>query len=61
MEEVLLRSPLVAQVMLVGNDQRRLGALVVPAQDELEARHPDAPPPTGQQLQDLIRKDLNHW
>ncbi|GAQ91218.1 Acyl-ACP Synthetase [Klebsormidium nitens] len=59
-EEVLLRSPLVAQVMLVGNDQRRLGALVVPAPDELAAHHPDAPPPTGQQLQDLIRKDLNH-
>jgi long-chain acyl-CoA synthetase len=59
LEEVALRSRLVAQVMLVGNDQRRLGALVVPNQEELDARQKDGQPLGAHELKTLIRNDVN--
>lgn len=61
LEEVALRSRLVAQVMLVGNDQRRLGALVVPNQEELDARQRDGQPVGAHELKTLIRNDVNKW
>lgn len=37
LEELLVSSPLVEQVMLVGQDERQLGALVVPRTDAIQA------------------------
>ena len=37
LEEALVESPLVEQVMLVGQDRKQLGALLVPKQEALEA------------------------
>lgn len=38
LEEAILESPLIKQVMLVGNGERSLGALVVPDADVLQER-----------------------
>ncbi|HEY9828288.1 MAG TPA: AMP-binding protein [Stenomitos sp.] len=55
-EDACLRSPYIAQIMLVGQDQRSLGALIVPNWDVLQPwvesqggtlQLPDAPPETG--------------
>jgi long-chain acyl-CoA synthetase len=37
LEEALVSSPLIEQVMLVGQDERQLGALVVPRADAIKA------------------------
>ena len=37
LEEALVSSPLIEQVMLVGQDERQLGALVVPREDAMQA------------------------
>ena len=37
LEEALVASPLIEQVMLVGQDQRQLGALIVPRPEAIQA------------------------
>ena len=49
LEEALVESPLVEQVMLVGQDRKQLGALLVPRREALEAlaRQESLPLPQG--------------
>jgi long-chain acyl-CoA synthetase len=63
-EDACLRSPYIDQIMLVGQDQRILGALVVPNMDELQkwADTQNFNPEidlTSKPVQDLFRKELN--
>eukprot|EP00271_Cylindrocystis_brebissonii_P016537 TRINITY_DN402_c0_g2_i1.p1 TRINITY_DN402_c0_g2~~TRINITY_DN402_c0_g2_i1.p1 ORF type:complete len:791 (+),score=156.45 TRINITY_DN402_c0_g2_i1:455-2827(+) len=63
-EEAALQSKLVQQVMLVGQDQRKLGALIVLNPDSVEQltkerEQQGEQPPTADELQMLLRKDLN--
>jgi long-chain acyl-CoA synthetase len=68
-EDACLRSPFIDQMMLVGQDERSLGALIVPNQEALEhwatAQKVEIHNPDGsidlnsKVLQDLFRKELN--
>ena len=68
LEEALVSSPLIEQVMLVGQDERQLGALVVPRADAIKAWaiaqgcHPGddlGGHPGDQRLLKLLRGELN--
>ncbi len=69
LEEVLVASPLLEQVMLVGQDQKHLGALVVPKTENIliwakEENGVDLPidlggSPGDQVLRALLRKEIN--
>ncbi len=65
-EDACLRSPYIDQIMLVGQDQRSLGALIVPNQDALKLwitqqnlslQLPEDLP--SKPIQDLFRQELN--
>lgn len=68
-EDACLRSPFIDQIMLVGQDERSLGALIVPNKEALEhwaaAQKAEIHNPDGsidlnrKVLQDLFRKELN--
>ncbi|MCU0567337.1 MAG: AMP-binding protein [Oculatellaceae cyanobacterium Prado106] len=67
-EDACLRSPYIDQIMLVGQDQRSLGALIVPNPEALlkwaEASNPGAIAPEGQvnladkSVEELFRQEL---
>lgn len=68
LEECLVASPLVEQVMLVGQDERQLGALVVPRSEAIQAwaaqQDVDLPSDLGgcpgdQALRKLLRGEFN--
>ncbi|MBD2665099.1 hypothetical protein B6N60_04679 [Richelia sinica FACHB-800] len=69
-EDACLRSPYIDQIMLVGQDQRSLGALIVPNLEALEkwivSQQGNVPPATDDKIdleskiiQDLFRQELN--
>jgi long-chain acyl-CoA synthetase len=70
-EDACLRSPYIDQIMLVGQDQRNLGALIVPNVEAIETwaanQNITLNPPTDSQkidleskmIQDLFRQELN--
>jgi long-chain acyl-CoA synthetase len=67
-EDVCLRSPYIDQIMLVGQDQRSLGALIVPNVEALEKwlqNNPTTSSPSqkidweSRMIQDLFRQELN--
>ncbi|MCW5317535.1 AMP-binding protein [Nostoc sp. KVJ3] len=67
-EDACLRSPYIDQIMLVGQDQRSLGALIVPNVEALEKwaqNDPAASSPSqkidweSRMIQDLFRQELN--
>lgn len=61
-EDACVRSPLIDQIMLVGQDQKILGALVVPAMAPLEAWADAQNLPLdleSKPIQELFRKELN--
>ncbi len=68
LEEVLVSNPLVQQIMLVGQDQRQLGALLVPNVDQVliwsanKGLHldPDLGEPYGDiRLRNLLKREFN--
>ncbi|MAD68752.1 MAG: long-chain fatty acid--CoA ligase [Synechococcus sp. CPC100] len=60
LEEALVSSPLIEQVMLVGQDERQLGALVVPRADAIKAwASSQGCDPGDQRLFKLLRGELN--
>lgn len=58
-EDVCLRSPYIDQIMLVGQDQKVLGALIVPNLEALEKWADGAVDLNSSIVQDLFRKELN--
>jgi long-chain acyl-CoA synthetase len=58
-EDVCLRSPYIDQIMLVGQDQKVLGALVVPNLEALAQWSGGEPDLNSPAVQDLYRKELN--
>ncbi len=69
LEEALLASPLISQIMLVGQDERQMGALVVPrveailpwAFEQGLILHEDlGGTPGDQRLRKLIRREINY-
>ncbi|XP_011620348.2 long-chain-fatty-acid--[acyl-carrier-protein] ligase AEE15, chloroplastic isoform X1 [Amborella trichopoda] len=67
-EEAALQSSLIHQIVVIGQDQRRLGALIVPNKDELllvarkllKSNDPDVGP-SKELLNSVIRDELKHW
>jgi long-chain acyl-CoA synthetase len=57
-ENHLLRCPYIDQIMLVGQDQKALGVLVVPNLEELETHLGQAPDLDSPAVQDLIKQEL---
>ncbi|MEG4068646.1 long-chain fatty acid--CoA ligase [Microcoleus sp. Pol11C2] len=64
-EDACLRSPYIDQIMLVGQDQRSVGALIVPNQEAVQKWAETQNPPlheidwNSKTIQDLFRKELN--
>jgi long-chain acyl-CoA synthetase len=58
-EDACLRSPYIDQIMLVGQDQKVLGALVVPNLEALEQWAGRKPDLASSAVQDLYRGELN--
>lgn len=64
-EDACVRSPYIDQVMLVGQDQKSLGALIVPNQEAVQKWAASQTPPLqevdwqGKVIQELFRKELN--
>lgn len=58
-EDVCLRSPYIDQIMLVGQDQKVLGALIVPNLEALEKWANGSVDLNSSIVQDLFRKELN--
>ncbi|WP_218081234.1 AMP-dependent synthetase/ligase [Anthocerotibacter panamensis] len=58
LEDACLRSPFIDQIMVVGQDQRALGALIVPNLEALQtwAKTQDLTSPS---VRDLLRRELN--
>ncbi|KAF9663502.1 hypothetical protein SADUNF_Sadunf17G0057200 [Salix dunnii] len=68
LEEAAMRSSLIQQIVVIGQDQRRLGAIVVPNKDEvLEAAKklsivdPDATELSKKQITSLLNGELRKW
>ncbi|KAJ6370183.1 hypothetical protein OIU76_028456 [Salix suchowensis] len=68
LEESAMRSSLIQQIVVIGQDQRRLGAIVVPNKDEvLEAAKkyssvdPDATELSKKQITSLLNEELRKW
>jgi long-chain acyl-CoA synthetase len=57
-EEHLLRCPYIDQVMLVGQDQKVLGALIVPNLEALETHLGAAPDLDAKAVQDLFQQEI---
>jgi long-chain acyl-CoA synthetase len=58
-EDICLRSPYIDQIMLVGQDQKVLGALIVPNLEALEKWADGSIDLNSSIVQDLFRKELN--
>lgn len=64
-EDACLRSPYIDQIMLVGQDQKSVGALIVPNREAVEKWAAEQNPPiheidwNSKAIQDLFRKELN--
>jgi long-chain acyl-CoA synthetase len=64
-EDACLRSPYIDQIMLVGQDQKSVGALIVPNREAVEKWTAEQNPPlheidwNSKAIQDLFRKELN--
>ncbi|MEG3897287.1 MULTISPECIES: long-chain fatty acid--CoA ligase [unclassified Microcoleus] len=64
-EDACVRSPYIDQIMLVGQDQRSLGALIVPNAEAVQKWAETQNPPlheidwNSKTIQDLFRKELN--
>lgn len=65
-EEAIMQSKLIQNVMLVGQDQRRLGALVVACKEELQAAvkdfmqaKGDVSEPTKDDMLNVIRREIH--
>jgi long-chain acyl-CoA synthetase len=57
-EEHLLRCPYIDQIMLVGQDQKVLGALIVPNLEALETHLGNTPDLTSKAVQDLFQQEI---
>lgn len=66
-EEAAIRSNLIQQIVVVGQDQRRLGALIVPNKEELHMaskalkKSNSGSEPTVEDYNYLIRQELNRY
>eukprot|EP00899_Mesostigma_viride_P006045 jgi/Mesvir1/15441/Mv06624-RA.1 len=57
LEEAMLRSPMIRQVMVVGQDKRRIGALVVPSDTLMEQKA--AGSISGKDLEKMLQKEVS--
>ncbi|VVB01232.1 unnamed protein product [Arabis nemorensis] len=55
-EEAAMRSSLIEQIVVIGQDQRRLGAIIIPNKDEAERIDPET-----SKLKSLVYKELKKW
>ncbi|KNA21989.1 hypothetical protein SOVF_038250, partial [Spinacia oleracea] len=67
-EEAAMRSRLIEQIVVIGQDQRRLGAIIVPNKEEaletakkLSVVDADSTEITKERLTSLLREDLMKW
>ncbi|KAL9237846.1 hypothetical protein vseg_012346 [Gypsophila vaccaria] len=67
-EEAAMRSNLIHQIVVIGQDERRIGAIIVPNQEEalkaakrLSVVHADAGELSKESLANLLRAELKTW
>ncbi|XP_010450111.1 PREDICTED: long-chain-fatty-acid--[acyl-carrier-protein] ligase AEE15, chloroplastic-like [Camelina sativa] len=57
-EEAAMRSSLIEQILVIGQDRRRLGAIVIPNKEEAQRVDPDI---SKEKLKSLIYQELREW
>ncbi|CAN7015590.1 unnamed protein product [Brassica oleracea var. botrytis] len=60
-EEAAMRSRLIDQIVVIGQDQRRLGAIIIPNKEEAEKLDPETPQLSNEKLKSLVYRELRKW
>ncbi|PIA35950.1 hypothetical protein AQUCO_03400087v1 [Aquilegia coerulea] len=61
LEEAAMRSKLIQQIVVIGQDQRRLGAVIVPNKDELVLLNDAAAKLSKEKITNLLDKEVRKW
>ncbi|WZZ52975.1 hypothetical protein YC2023_053082 [Brassica napus] len=60
-EEAAMRSRLIDQIVVIGQDQRRLGAIIMPNKEEAEKLDPETSQLSSEKLKSLVYQELRKW
>uniref|UniRef100_A0A1J3ENE5 Long-chain-fatty-acid--[acyl-carrier-protein] ligase AEE15, chloroplastic n=1 Tax=Noccaea caerulescens TaxID=107243 RepID=A0A1J3ENE5_NOCCA len=60
-EEAAMRSRLIEQIVVIGQDQRRLGAIIIPNKEEAEKLDPDISKLSKEKLKSFVYEELRKW
>ncbi|ESQ56270.1 hypothetical protein EUTSA_v10024478mg [Eutrema salsugineum] len=60
-EEAAMRSRLIEQIVVIGQDQRRLGAIIIPNKEEAEKVDPETSKQSKEKLKSLVYQELRKW
>ncbi|CAN8324390.1 unnamed protein product [Cochlearia groenlandica] len=60
-EEAAMRSSLIDQIIVIGQDQRRLGAIIIPNKEVAERVDPETSKLTKEKLKSLVYEELRKW
>ncbi|KAF8119115.1 hypothetical protein N665_0001s0164 [Sinapis alba] len=60
-EEAAMRSRLIDQIVVIGQDQRRLGAIIIPNKEEAEKLDPETSQLSNEKLKSLVCQELRKW
>ncbi|CAA7027991.1 unnamed protein product [Microthlaspi erraticum] len=60
-EEAAMRSSLIDQIVVIGQDQRRLGAIIIPNKEEAEKVDPEISKFGKEKLKSLFYEELRKW
>lgn len=60
-EEAAMRSRLIDQIVVIGQDQRRLGAIIIPNKEEAEKLDPETSQLSDEKLKSLVYQELRKW
>ncbi|KAH0928843.1 hypothetical protein HID58_014570 [Brassica napus] len=60
-EEAAMRSRLIDQIVVIGQDQRRLGAIIIPKKEEAEKLDPETSQLSDEKLKSLVYQELRKW
>ncbi|CAN6830037.1 hypothetical protein Bca4012_032038 [Brassica carinata] len=60
-EEAAMRSRLIDQIVVIGQDQRRLGAIIIPNKEEAEKLDPETPQLSNEKLKSFVYQELRKW
>ncbi|CAH8306607.1 unnamed protein product [Eruca vesicaria subsp. sativa] len=60
-EEAAMRSRLIDQIVVIGQDRRRLGAIIIPNKEEAEKLDPGTSKNSKEKIKSLVYEELRKW